>query len=647
MYFSLADDTKEVANNISLANISLKEFGKRLKNSIVDVPKLIENAAAIQTKSANAVRESLGQTRAVSNEVQKVMAQSAKSTEQIGISAEKNIELFAAINNSMMRNTFFTDAQITGFQALGMTANMTAAELATMATSFDTLGYTTDQTLEMMGDMTKQARSYGLNVSTFMGDVNKNLKLMVTYNFKDGVQGLSNMVAQAQALRIDMSKTVSFAEDLMSPERAIETAAGFQMLGGAIGKLGDPFALLNMAQTDMEGLQDSLVDMAAGAVSFNKESGEFDIPVTEMYRLREAAKLAGMGYQEFSEMAMMSAQKTEKLKILENFNTVPEEQKELIANMSKIGANGNLEITMPNGDIKKIGEGFNDLMANDYGQLQKMMDVNALSEFDVAKESMGYLNEIQAAQNTLVKLTTLNLVKSGGFDDFAASAAEAQKMLTEEFLESDRKKEVKVPEEIVAGIGQISTQLKMDRDTAKAITDAVVLGINKSAQATNDVIQKLIDKADGKTLLEAMQTGWDKVVLAVDNLPESIQSVYNQSLQRNNENGTVEINKESSQRNNDSLEGKESGPRNNFSVSNLNTSSLNVNDPTTSAIASNSNVTVNGEVNLKLDNLPTNSVLNKDELATLLINNPSAMAMIKSQLFNETTAYGGVNMDNV
>ncbi len=243
----VAKEVKDIGVNITLADIALTSFDDKLRKSITNVGSLINDAAAIQTKTANAVRENLGQTRAVRNDVQKVMAESAKSTVQIGVSAEKNIELFAAINNSMMRNTFLTDSQITGFQALGMTANMTATDLATMATSFDTLGYTTDQTLVMMGEMTDKARSYGLNVSAFMGEVNKNLKLMVTYNFKDGVTGLSKMVAQAQALRIDMSKTVSFADELMSPEKAIETAAGYQMLGGSISTLGYPFALLYMS----------------------------------------------------------------------------------------------------------------------------------------------------------------------------------------------------------------------------------------------------------------------------------------------------------------------------------------------------------------------------------------------------------------
>lgn len=638
---NLKEDSADIAKNIELANISLLQFGANLRKSITDVGALIERAGGINTRTANAVRESIGQTRAVSNEVQKVVAESAKTTGLIGKGAKDNIDLFAAINNAMMRGTYLTDEQITSFQVLGMTANMTAAELATMATSFDTLGYTTDQTLEMMGEMTKQARSYGLNVSEFMDGVNKNLKLMVSYNFKDGVDGLSNMVAQAQSLRIDMSNTVSLADSLMDPDKAIEVAAGFQMLGGSIGKLGDPFQLLHMAQTDMEGLQNSLVDMSAAAVVFNEDTGEFDIPVTEMYRLREAAGLAGMRYEEMADMAMKAAQKTKKLDILGNMNSVPEEQKELIANMGKIGANGNLEITMPDGTVKKIGEGFNDLTANDYTQLEKMLDVNNMSELDVAKESMGYLNQIEAAQATLVKLTTLNLVKSGGFENFAEKAAMAQDILTTEFLKQEDK--IKVPQKIIEAAGQVETQLKLDKGTAKEIVDAVVTGIGTASEAIDRALQEALEVMNGEALLKMMKTGWDDVSGYLEKIEISTDGLLKKTLQRNNT-GVQDVNEESNetaQRNNDSQGGNEAAQRNNFSVNNLNTSSLNINEPTTSAIASNSNLNVSGEVNLKLDNMPTNSVMTKEEFARYLINNPDAIAAISSQLLNKDGTYGG------
>ena len=81
--------------------------------------------------------------------------------------------------------------------------------------------------------MQKQARDYGINVGKFMKDIGSNIKMLSSYNFKDGVEGFSRMVAKAQALRMDVSQTFSLSEKLLDPETAIETAAGFQMLGGA------------------------------------------------------------------------------------------------------------------------------------------------------------------------------------------------------------------------------------------------------------------------------------------------------------------------------------------------------------------------------------------------------------------------------
>jgi hypothetical protein len=360
-----------------------------------------------------------------------------------------------------------------------------------------------------------------------------------------------------------------------------------------------------------------------------------------MYRLREAAELAGMQYGEMTDMAMKAAQKTKKLDILGNMNSVPEEQKELIANMSKIGANGNLEITMPDGTVKKIGEGFNDLTANDYTQLEKMLDVNKMSELDVAKESMGYLNQIEAAQATLVKLTTLNLVKSGGFENFAEKAAMAQDLLTTKFLE--REEEIKVPQKIVDMAGQVETQLKLDDDTAKEIVAAVVTGIGTASDAISRGLEEALKVANGEALLKMMQTGWEDVRDYLGRIDTSTDGIFKATLQRNNT-GFQEVNEESnetSERNNDGQGGNETSERNNFTVNNLNTSSLNVNEPTTSAIASNSNLNVSGEVNLKLDNMPTNSVMTKEQLATYLVNNPDAIAAISSQLLNKTGTYGG------
>ena len=678
MFFKdgLVDDTAQVASNIKLANVNVKDFAKNLATSIIDVKGNLNKAFAIQQQTAKQVRETLGQTRVVSNQVKNVIAQASKSTSLIGINAEKNIELFGALNTSMQRNTFFTDEQITRFQALGFTANLTAQQLAEMATSFDTLGFTTDETLSTMEMMTDEARSYGLNVSQFMDRVNKNLGLMVGYNFKNGVDGLAKMVAQAQALRIDMAQTKTFAEGLLDPSKAIETAAGFQMLGGEIGALGDPFKLLNMAQTDMAGLQDELVKMASASVSFNKQTGKFDIPVTQMYRLREAADLAQMSYEDFTEMAMNAAQRTEKLKLLDQFNTVPEEQKELIASLGKIGANGNLEITMPDGTVKKIGEGFNELVGSDYGELQKMLDVNNMSELDVARASLGYLEEIHYAQNTLIKLMALNVVQSEGFENLGENLSKSQRLLTDELKRKEP--EMTYPKTLIEGAGTFATALQVNEKQAADFADLVATGIKSATKTIDDGVRNAVEKLNFDDVISTFKDQIEDI-----DINEILSSLANDNLQRNSNYETLPRNSNNqttpspqnnnppsnnqttpSPQNNNPPNGNNSysnaqpvqsygvntqmtptnlptpepiasNPINNNAVNNISTASNNNNQTTPSPQYNQTpQFAVNGEVNLKIEGLPTNSNISKETIAELLVRNPQAISIIESQLNN-------------
>lgn len=629
--------TGNIASNIELADISLLKFTDNLRKSFTNIKGVINSVASYNTLAANTAREVMGSTRVVGDAIQKASAAAAETTLLVGKGVEDNIKLYGALNESMMRLTFFSDKQIESFQVLGFTANMSASELATMATSFDTLGYTTDKTLKTMEGMTKQARSYGLNVSEFMGGVNKNLKLMTSYNFKDGVQGLSSMVAQAQALRIDMSTTVSLADKLMSPEAAIETAAGFQMLGGAIGKLGDPFQLLHMAQTDLEGLQDSVVNMAAASVSFNEETGEFDIPVTQMYRLREAADLAGMGYQEMTEMAMKAAQKNKKLDILGSLSGLDTEQKELISNLGKINKDGNIDITMPDGTLRQIGQGFNSMTANDYETLEKVVAKDKLSELDVAKTSMGYLNEIAAAQSVLTKMTRLQLAQGDGFTNIAEGLVTSSTNVIDSFKgKNDKgergkgdelKKTFKINDKIIEAFTLGLTQLKVSPEQADDFAETA----HKFIKNAFNIAAKEFGKFD-------FEKARDEIFKEI--FPNSDSKFKDRSQEGNQ--GTQEVIEEGTTDNENN--GGKKRDRSNYpdlSVTDLNTTNFNITEPTTSSIASNSNLNVSGQVNLTVDNIPTNSVMTKEEFARYLINNPDAMATISSQLLNTNGTYGG------
>lgn len=422
MFFE-ADDTIKNALDDSIGRLGILQDGidgvvKSLVTAL-DPTAIIQDAQQIASSTVEMTRSVLGQGREIGMELSKTMASAREETLKFGVTNEENIALFGAINKELQNTRYLTKEQIVDMQALARTAGLTAEEMSKFVVNFDTLGIGTDKAISHISKLQGEARSLGLNVGQFMRNVGENMKLMASYNFKGGVDGLAKMAAQATSLRIDMSKTASFAEKLMDPSQAIETAAGFQMIGGAIGKLGQPFQLLNMAQTDMAGLQDEIVKMSAAAVTFNESTGEFDIPVTELYRLREVANLTGIGFQELSEMALNSAKKTQKLTFLDGLANIPEEQRELVANLGEL-KEGRLQIKIPGqDDMKDVAQ----LTADELDKLSSLQNEMGRSDKEIAARSMTALESMAAQIASLAAKPEAAVLESGQFEKVTESLA--------------------------------------------------------------------------------------------------------------------------------------------------------------------------------------------------------------------------------
>ena len=393
-------------NSIKSADVAISKLGKTLVQSI-NPSNILDSMRAFEDTVLSMTQESMGLTREVSEGLEKTILKAANETALFGISIEDNLSLMKEMNNLMQVNTFLTSEQTTNMGLLAKNAGVSSNEIASIVKGFADMGVGTDQAINNISEMQKQARSYGINVGQFMKTIGSNVKMLSSYNFKDGVEGFSKMLAKAQALRIDVSQTFSMAEKLLDPEQAIEMAAGFQMLGGAVGDLGDPFKLLNMAQTNVGGLQDAMLEMAESAVTFNKETGEFDIPVTEMYRLREAAKLAGKSYEDFTQDAIKAKQRTEKLNILDSFGRYTDEQKDLISNLAEFDG-GELKVRVPGFDeavnVANLGQ-------EELEKLQKIQEEAKLSDRDIALRQLSTL-EVLAGVRDKASLTGLNIGQS-------------------------------------------------------------------------------------------------------------------------------------------------------------------------------------------------------------------------------------------
>jgi len=340
--------------------------------------KEVENAA---TKAA----KSFGQIGLASDLIQKTTVESYRQTIKIGATLQDNFDVYQAISKSLQRNAYLTNEQLEGLVTLQRTTNLTAEEIGGMVTGFQDLGQGTDAAVKKTSELAKVARGYGLNVSQFLKTTGENLKLVNAYGFQDGVTGLGRMVARAQALRMDFSKITGLAAQLLSPEKAIDLAAEMQILGGAVGDLADPFKLMYMAENDMEGLQNAVIDTAKSAVMFNEETGQFKITGVEMRRLRAQADALDMSYEDLADTAIKAAKEQKVMESLD-FTGLNDQQKQLVANLAEIGTDGQIKLNIPGfKDITDVSK----LTKEQFEALEKYQETSQMSEKEIASESLS------------------------------------------------------------------------------------------------------------------------------------------------------------------------------------------------------------------------------------------------------------------
>ena len=184
---------------------------------------------------------------------------------------------------------------------------------ADFVANFDKIGSGAYQATQAIQNTVLVAQNMGLTVSTLLPEVEKNISKINTYGFKDGVAGLTQMVAQGQRLGLTMDEVLKVSDKAFTPEGAIDMAAQLQMIGGAAGELLDPFQLMYMAQNDVEGLQDAIVKSTESAVTFNEETGEFGLTPSDRMRLQKTADAMGISYDTLAETAIRNAKRTQAL----------------------------------------------------------------------------------------------------------------------------------------------------------------------------------------------------------------------------------------------------------------------------------------------------------------------------------------------
>jgi hypothetical protein len=211
----------------------------------------------------------------------------------------------------------------------------TLSDLTAMLPAFEKIGYGASDTAKQIQISGQRMMKLGLDSKSMLKEVGGSLDKINQYGFKDGVQGLANMVTKAKEFRMSMEETFTIANKVMDPEGAIDMAANLQAIGGAIGDLGDPLKMMYMATNNVEGIQDALIGAAQSLATFNKEGGKFEITGINIRKAKAMADQMGISYKELTQGAVAAAERSSAaMSMLSNGLKLDKDQTDLITNLA-------------------------------------------------------------------------------------------------------------------------------------------------------------------------------------------------------------------------------------------------------------------------------------------------------------------------
>jgi hypothetical protein len=320
-------------------------FGAEEYKNMLNV---VDNIGRIQDGIVD-INKGFGESRQRVIEFNTVLVDSAGEIKRLGGNVSDVANTVVSIAEGARRNVVATTDTITELYAASQLIGRSVTDIVN---NFAVVGVEMSDIGEQITESFEFIQGIGLNAGKIMGTVVDQTELLNRFNFEGGVQGFTRMAAQASMVRLDMSKTAAFADKVMNPQGALETAQAFQRLGVAAGTLIDPFALMDASINDPAGLQDSLIEMTKQFTQFNEETGRFEINPGGVRLMYELAEAAGMNYKEFSQLALSAADVDRRLSQINFGIDAKEEDKLLMANLAKMGEGGRYYVEIE--DVGKV-----------------------------------------------------------------------------------------------------------------------------------------------------------------------------------------------------------------------------------------------------------------------------------------------------
>jgi hypothetical protein len=360
-------------------------FLGNLKSLLGESADLVGNIGRIQD-GITTINRSFGESRARFLEFSTAVSDGVADFVRLGGSAAELSKTIAEVGQGARRNVVASQESL---QEIFATSKFLNKDVSFLVEQFGSVGVELSNIGEGVEESVGYVQSLGLNAVQIMGDVVNKVDMMNRFNFQDGVVGFTKMAAQASMLRFDMQVTSDFADKVMNPEGAIQTAAAFQRLGVASGDLVDPFILMDKSINDPKGLQDSLIEMTKQFTYFDEKTGNFRINPGGVRLMKELAETAGMSFEQFSKTALAASDLDRRLGEISFDIRGSEEDKMLVANMSKMGEGGRYEVQFRDETGKLQTESLDKLSQSQFELIKQQAADRPESMEDIARSQLS------------------------------------------------------------------------------------------------------------------------------------------------------------------------------------------------------------------------------------------------------------------
>ena len=393
----------------------LGEIASLINGAIASGLKLVNNLVssgfrmAFQfNESAMAFSRQAGLTAKQAQAYTEVLSTRAKDLgEKYGIAAEEVTKLEKNLAKATGRVLMFSQTQADMQVAINRTVGeQTADEFSQIM--MRTMGA---QIKTVQGAVSKAyatAAKNGLDAAGMAAKVAQNLSMANRLTFRNGVDGLTKMVALSEKFGFNVQTIESAANSFMDLQDSIENAAKLTMLGGAAGALGgNPLDMTYEANADPEAFAERLTKMAAGYAQFDAKTGMAKMSYMSRDMLKGMADAMHVSLDEMVTMAKKQAEVTYKNnnfgRDLDRLSGGDEQKRNFLLNKTQIN-NGQMQMystktgKYENMDYFEKGAGkveFDEMMRFSNLSDQEIVREQAQAVVSIKDRLEGYFTTIQ------------------------------------------------------------------------------------------------------------------------------------------------------------------------------------------------------------------------------------------------------------